>query len=209
MFYICKKREDGNFGVMDSQDGVVEYYTPQEIIKFVTKLHIEIHGVCKKENGKFGIKVLKPTSFETISEDSLESDGKVAQSDTIIHGSEFYKASYEELSEYEITKLAEDTALKLATVIRELTTNCYHGESLELLDGLDCVGYDNVKVYDTGYEMCIYFNPDVEYNRIYSKGFGFDLHKDGKLVEDSHFDSTFDKWEKDFESYKFKDLFYK
>lgn len=42
MFFICKKRKDG---VMDTVDGVVEYYTPNDIIKFTVKLHVKIKGV--------------------------------------------------------------------------------------------------------------------------------------------------------------------
>lgn len=203
MFYICKKREDGKFGVMDSQDGVVEYYEPQEVIKYVKKLHVNIQGVYRKENGGWGISVLKPTSFQTISTELLDSDGgKVNNFD-----SEYYRIRYEELSEYEITQLARKTANNLSSVIESLTGKHYYGESLEMLDGLDCLGFDRVCIPDTDYSISIYFNPDVQANLIVSKGFGFDLYLNGKHIDDGHFDSSFKDWKEDFKSYKYKNIF--
>ena len=204
MFYICKKREDGNFGVMDTEDGVVEYYSPHDIIKIASKFHVKIEGLSRKENGKWVITVLSPTKFEAVSDTSIKSESKDA--DDVIHDSEYYKTRYEKLSEYEITQLAKETALNLARVIQTLTCQCYHGENLILFDGIDCMGYDDVRINDD-YSLEIYFNPDVEENRIYSRGFGFDIYHNGKMLDDSHFDSTFDEWEKDFETYKYKYLF--
>lgn len=50
MFYICAKRENNTFGIMDTNDGIVEYYTPQEIYKIIRNLKIDIDGVTIKDN---------------------------------------------------------------------------------------------------------------------------------------------------------------
>lgn len=204
MFYVCKKRDDGTFGVMDTEDGVVEYYTPQEIIKIASKFHVKIDGLHKKSNGKYSIKVLKPTNFEVVDEDNL-CTGSV-DNDGIIHDSEYYRNKYEDLSAQEISHLARDTALQLATVIMILTGKCYHGEILDLIDGIDCMGYDNIPI-GNNYTMSIFFNPDCSYEKIYSDGFGIDLSRNGKFIDDSHFNSSFRDWKKDFKDYKYKSLF--
>lgn len=205
MFYICKKREDGRFGVMDTQDGIVEYYTPQDIIRYVTKLHLEIQGVVRKDNGKFGINILKPTDFQTVGSETLDLDGNSVDDFNL----DCYRRDLEDLPDYEITELARNTANRLCSVIEYLTGKHYYGKSLEMLDGLDCLGFDKIDISDTDYAMSIYFNPDVQANLIYSKGFGFDLKMklNDKMIPDSHFDSSFDNWKEDFESYRYKDIF--
>lgn len=205
MFYICKKREDGTFGVMDTQDGVVEYYEPQDIIKFVKKLHVDIQGVYKKESGSWGISVLKPTNFQTVSTELLDSDGSEIKD----FDSEYYRIRYEELSNYEITQLAKKTADNLCSVIEYLTGKHYYGESLDMLDGIDCLGFNKIDIPDSDYYISIYFNPDVQANLIYSKGFGFDLMMklNNELITDGHFDSSFDEWKEDFKDYKYKNIF--
>lgn len=205
MFYICKKREDGKFGVMDTQDGVVEYYEPQEIIKYVKKLHVDIQGVYRKDNGSWGISVLKPTNFQTVSTELLDSEG----SEVMNLDPEYYRRKYETLSEKEITKLAMATANKLYEVIKDLTWQDYFGETLEFLDGIYCLGFNRVCVPKTNYSISIFFNPDIQANLIVSNGFGFDLYIDGKHISDGHFDSSFKNWKEDFKFYKYKDFFKK
>lgn len=72
MFYICKEGKDGTFGVMDTRDGIVEYYTPKQIISIVFRMNIPIEGVIRKSNGKVSIKVMQPSSFSEISEHSFD-----------------------------------------------------------------------------------------------------------------------------------------
>lgn len=203
MFYVCKKREDGKFGVMDTQDGVVEYYTPQDIIRFVTKLHVDIKGVHHKDNGKFGISVLKPTNFQTVDTEVLDSSsGEIVSSFDPMH----YRMKYENLSNKEVTQLALGTFNKLCEVIQGITFKDYSKRSLDMLDGIDCLGFDEIPLKDD-YTFSIYFNPDVQPNLIVSNGFGLDVFKNGKMLDDGHFDSSFSDWKNDFLAYKYNYLF--
>lgn len=48
MYYICAKRGDRfgvAYGVMDTKDGVVEFYSYRKVIKFVKDLGVHIEGV--------------------------------------------------------------------------------------------------------------------------------------------------------------------
>ena len=50
MYYICKKRENDlgiRYGIMDTKDGVVEYYSPREVISFVREHGKKIDGVSQ------------------------------------------------------------------------------------------------------------------------------------------------------------------
>ena len=56
MYYICKKKENimgVRFGIMDTEDGVVEYYSPRDIIEFVKGL-IESGHAYAAANSKTG-----------------------------------------------------------------------------------------------------------------------------------------------------------
>ena len=74
MYYICKKRENGTYGIMDTKDGIVEYYHPSVIIDMVFVQGIEIQGVFRTENGKIGISIFKPRDFETVSTEEFNSE---------------------------------------------------------------------------------------------------------------------------------------
>lgn len=74
MYYVCAKRvkELGvTYGIMDTEDGVIEYYSPKEVIRFVKDLGVSIEGVVNFDS-KWHIKVLKPTEFEAVAQDYLE-----------------------------------------------------------------------------------------------------------------------------------------
>lgn len=101
MFYICKKKEQSLgtiFGIMDTDDGVVEYYSPRDIIEFVRDRGIIIEGVqLNNQTGKWNFRVMKPTKFETTDTDSFsdETSSKLINKKVITNNSseflEFYK----------------------------------------------------------------------------------------------------------------------
>lgn len=64
MYYICSKTIKGKnviYGVKDTKDGVVEYYSYQDVIKFHQDLGLTIKGISQDSNGKWVIRVYKPT----------------------------------------------------------------------------------------------------------------------------------------------------
>lgn len=84
MYYICKKRkkfDDVQYGVMDTKDGVVEYYSPKDIISF-SRRGISINGVSFSD-GKYTIKVLQPTRFEEIDSSVIVSEEVHSTSPTL------------------------------------------------------------------------------------------------------------------------------
>lgn len=206
MFFICKKRKDGKFGVMDTVDGVVEYYTPNDIIKFTVKLHVEINGVVKNANGKYTINVLEPREYNIKSINDVDCDYNEKTPE-----STDYRKRYLDLPMAEIVKLSKDLITNLDSVLCALTGMSSRSKeySFTLLDGIDCVGFDEVPVFNTGYSVSVYSNPDCTEKGIVSEGFGMDLYKDGKLLEDGHFDGLFKTWKKEFEYYKYKNVFFK
>lgn len=50
MFYICDKRENCTYGVKDTDDNVVEYYTARQIFDIIKKTNIIIDGVIVSGN---------------------------------------------------------------------------------------------------------------------------------------------------------------
>ena len=83
MLYICKKREKFGqvmYGVMDTDDGVVEYYSPKDICNFVASLGIKIEGVTQNGNNKFQITVLQPTGFTTLGSDIISDNNSFSTS---------------------------------------------------------------------------------------------------------------------------------
>ena len=79
MYYVCSKRVKDlgvTYGIMDTEDGVIEYYSPKEVIRFVKDLGVSIEGVFNFDS-KWHIKVLKPTEFEAVTQDYLEYDKQV------------------------------------------------------------------------------------------------------------------------------------
>lgn len=55
MFYVCDKK-DGKFGVKDSRDGVIEYYTADELDKIKADSGCRVFG-SRKDGGYFVIKM--------------------------------------------------------------------------------------------------------------------------------------------------------
>lgn len=79
MFYVCKKSTDGTFGVMNTEDGKVDYFTPKEIGKIITKMSIPIEGASIVD-GKLRLTVKKPMQFadvETVETDGIEQNNEV------------------------------------------------------------------------------------------------------------------------------------
>jgi hypothetical protein len=64
MFYVCKRYDNGTFGVMDTEDGVIESYSPRDLIKIVKKFKVDIVGVDVMDNSKVRITVKKPVQLE-------------------------------------------------------------------------------------------------------------------------------------------------
>ena len=210
MFYICKRKEKlgvVKFGVMDTNDGVVEYYTPQEIISFVSKNGILVEGVTKSQDGKWKIKVLQPTSFKVV-EDEVDK----AVSDFIRDDEDYdyWLRKYEDLPAYEQKALMQDTLDKLYVVIRSITDGnyCFDGEPPVLMDGLSCVGFSGLEFgYRTNLVFDIFFNPDCTSKGITASGFGLDLYyRNGKHFmldgDMAHFDGSFCNYVSDFKSFR-------
>lgn len=77
MFYVGKKREDGSFGVINTEAGTIEYYQPSKIMALAFKDNIPIEGVNRQPNAKVSIKVLKPSAFNVLTDDIYEEDTKI------------------------------------------------------------------------------------------------------------------------------------
>lgn len=202
MFYICKKNDEGKYGVMDTDDGVVEYYPPKELLKIYSKFHVDIEGITKKSDGKYSIRVLKPTSFESEDEHCIDSNG------TSVLDSDFYRTKYEKLSIEKILELASDPIRRLLHIAQRLTGKSFGFSDIVLLDGIDCIGLDTFRL--AGDVTCsIFFNGEPCSTGITANGFGLDvMDEKGHIIsEEHHFDSTFNDWEKNFINFKYKYLF--
>lgn len=66
MFYVCDKKGD-KYGIMDSTDNIVEYYTAKEIVSIIKNYNIAIEGVNTKD-GKVSIKVANRLTILTEAE---------------------------------------------------------------------------------------------------------------------------------------------
>ena len=70
MFYICNKRSDGKFGIKDTDDGVIEYYTKEQIGILVNKYKLKIKGY---NNGVISIQRSSTTKVKNpVKESSFE-----------------------------------------------------------------------------------------------------------------------------------------
>lgn len=73
MFYICDKKEYSNkveYGVKDTKDGVVEYYSPRDLVRFVKDIGVVINGVSKDiSSNKWQVKVVQPSCFVELGAD--------------------------------------------------------------------------------------------------------------------------------------------
>ena len=83
MYYICKKNENSDgvkYGIMDTNDGVIEYHSPKDLIDVMKSRGITVEGVSLNvATGKWHIKVVKHTEF-------IDVDG----SETITEGTDSY-----------------------------------------------------------------------------------------------------------------------
>ena len=71
MFYICSKRNDGKFGIKDTDDGVIEFYTKEQIELLVRRYNLKIKGynngvISVQSNRDESKKSVKKSSFEEI-----------------------------------------------------------------------------------------------------------------------------------------------
>ena len=63
MFYVCECVEVGKkYGVMDTKDGVVEYYTPEKLINICLSRDIRIEGVSV--DNELSVDVVKGDALE-------------------------------------------------------------------------------------------------------------------------------------------------
>lgn len=214
MYYICKKKEQSLgvlFGIMDTNDGVVEYYSPRDIIDFVKEQGLKIEGVqLNTETGKWNFKVLKPTAFVEAETSSYSEDPKVVKDNTSVS-----EVSHKELKNaIEVTypeswgnldSLSEDKLDEIFKPWKALLDAILYclgipqPEFLDFIDGCDCVGYYKLAIPNTPYFMSIFTNPayasqytnkDMQDGKVIFKGIGVDI--DGlsdKSMDECHFDS--------------------
>lgn len=99
MYYVSHKSKDGKkFGITDTKDGVVEWYTASQILE-LTKRNIWIKGVSVSQSGLV-ISILEPSDFIVLdraffSENTniyskAEAEAKRTKN-TFLGGSDFYK----------------------------------------------------------------------------------------------------------------------
>lgn len=209
MFYICKKKEQSLgvlYGVMDTEDGVVEYYSPRDIIHFVRNMNIAIEGVSfVAETGKWQFKTLKPTSFSA-TETSSFSEDKQSTDKSSDNDCSYIKIEYSEdlgaldsiSSQSELDKIFKPWQKYLDNILLELGL-CVNTPYLDFLDGCDCVGYGKVTIPNTNLTISIYTNPaystntrrDMKDGVVLISGIGADIN--GLAIKDMlkyHFDST-------------------
>ena len=64
MFIVCASKE-GKYGILDTSDGVVEYYTLDKILEIMNTLNIVIRGI-KISNGNVEVKIIRvPSNWST------------------------------------------------------------------------------------------------------------------------------------------------
>lgn len=187
MYYICKKRDDGTFGIMDTTDGVVEYYNPREIGKIIKQFHLEIEG-ARIENGKIKLTVKNPTKFEdkeTYDENGTEIPALKAtlrgtetsrSLDKIVNKAESsssfvrsgFVSSFDGLYEGTLRSEFIDKLQNSAGFIIRALNKVIGGisgvsfEDIIDLDGWDCVGFENIHVKNhPELTVSIYTNPEV------------------------------------------------
>ena len=194
MYYICKKK-DGLYGVIDTDDGVIEYFEPKDIIRIVAMFHFDIKGVKKNANGKWSIKVLKPTEFKEIESSDYSNDFPNS-----------VQSKQSNNSEEGVIYPIKDKLLKVLNKLGVVT----NGLKIVLLDGYACIGFESVQLPNLEYTMDIYVNPDKDDFGVYdSQCFGWDLYHNNQMDYEAHFDAGFVNWQKDFESYNYKQAFKK
>lgn len=188
MYYICKKRDDGTFGIMDTTDGVVEYYNPREIGKMIKQFHLEIEG-ARIENNKVKLTVKKPTKFEdkgTYDEDGaeiptlktttrgIETSRLLDMSAQIVNKAEgslvqtgfvsSFDGLYEGTLRSEFIDKLEKSAGIMTRVLNKVigrVSGVVFDDILDL-DGWDCVGFENIHVKNhPELTVSIYTNPEV------------------------------------------------
>ena len=190
MYYICKKRDDGTFGIMDTTDGVVEYYNPREIGKMIKQFHLEIEG-ARIENNKVKLTVKKPTKFEdkgTYDENGTEIPtlketlrgtetsrlldmsaqivNKAESSSPIVRSG--FASSFDGLYEGTLRSEFIDKLQNSAGFIIRALNKVIGGisgvvfDDILDLDGWDCVGFENIHVKNhPEFTVSIYTNPEV------------------------------------------------
>lgn len=190
MYYICKKRNDGTFGIMDTTDGVVEYYSPREIGKMIKQFHLDIEG-ARIENNKVKLTVKKPVNFEddgtydengteistfsTVKKDSNVTSSvdtgnqivnKAESSSSIVQSG--FASSFDGLYEGILRSEFIDELEKSAWVMIRALNKIIGGisglvfDDIIDLDGWDCVGFENIHVKNhPEFTVSIYTNPEV------------------------------------------------
>lgn len=192
MFYICKKKETKlgvRFGVMDTEDGVVEYYTPRALLEFATNFGISIEGVLvDKQTGKLRIKVLNPASFNTVSEEECSTKSKTLMPLHVGNSTNKFKLT---------AGNSESLCRKLKQVFSEVLESNFDvklpDRNLDWLDDFDCVGFEKIPVGDNTF-LSIYSNPATNGIVYSADGFGIDfVDSNGHVIYDNgnprHIDS--------------------
>lgn len=141
MFLVSEKTSD-RIGILDTDDGVVDYFTPNELGRIVKKFGITIEGLSIE-----GHKIkCKPADIKT---------GFMSQFGDLDNRIEF--PDFERKCGSALNTIIQ-IANRIAGKITGLTL-----DNIDLLDGYDCVGIDGNNLKDaTGkYNVSIYANPEV------------------------------------------------
>lgn len=64
MYYVSSKQRNGTYGITDTEDGVTEYYTAEQIISFVKDMKLKIDGVRGTQ--------IKPVSIASIMQNKVD-----------------------------------------------------------------------------------------------------------------------------------------
>lgn len=198
MFYVCTKRQDGSFGVIDTNDGVTEFYKPKQLAKIVMN-GIPINGVSlNPANGSFRVSVVKPSEFINNGQSSFYNTS----------GDIDWHAYYENLSEIEVSLKLKPLEGMLNNIVSQLLGPNFY-RPLSLIDGFDCIGIENIATGIKDYKFSIFVNPDLDERGINANGFGMDL-EGSEFTDDlweRHFESTFGDFRENFKKYKYRKAF--
>lgn len=185
MFLVSEKTSD-RIGILDTDDGVVDYFTPNELGRIVKKFGVTVEGLsieghkitCKPADIKIGFM------------------SEFGDLDSRIEFPDFERKCSSDLNT--IIQIANRVAGKITGLTLD---------NIDLLDGYDCVGIDTGHFKDvTGkYKVSVYTNPEVSvidtgfgsYNLVGVKinGYGVDLMEGNNIV--NHIDCGRKTWSDD------------
>lgn len=216
MFYVCCKRGD-EFGIFDTDDGVIEYLTPKEIARVLRRYNLDIEG-AEIRDGRLHLTVKKPVIFTDGMTVSTNVEVPVKRTLTPVISEDLegkiftgYVSSFEDLYENTLRSVFIDKSERILGIMIyaiEFLTGApcgYMVEDIIDLDGWDCVGFDTrISTINPKYLISVFFNPEVKVKKslkgyelleVNNTGFGCDIMIENNIVE--HIECNIDTWKKD------------